>query len=117
MAQNIQQIKEGISYLRIMSHTGKTVDEVADDHMVPIEQVKKAIAAARAHKDNAQYRTPDVTFIPPAVRIQPNFTTGMRQIVTDVEVELLGDINVMFDVRKETEFIIKVPLKIKVKRQ
>lgn len=120
MSINHRQIEEGINYLRIISQAefrGEIVrpEDIAADLGVPVTDIKDAIHAAKAHKDQAN-KIPDVKLKQPYIKIHRELMTGHKQVLKAIDVEFLKEIVVKYDEEAVTEFTTLLPVKITIRR-
>lgn len=110
---NPRLIDEGINFLRAMSQNNWKMGELADNMMLPLEHIKDAVAAARAHKD--QVKPFKVIMKDPWVKIEKH-VTGRKQVVKEVEVEFPKGLFIRYSDLPETKETFHATVTLRVKR-
>lgn len=121
MSINHRQIEAGINYLQTIAQGERFGNimrpkDIADNLGITEREVKDAIHAAREHRDKAN-KPPTVGLIAPEVKIHRELMTGRRQIVKDIEVELLKELVVKFEDAERTEFVTLMPVRVVISRE
>lgn len=121
MSINHRQIEAGINYLQTMAQGERYGNilrpkDIAENLGITEREVKDAIQAAREHRDKAN-KEPTVGLVAPEVKIHRELLTGRRQIVKDIEVEILKELVVKFEDAEKTEFVTLMPVRVTITRE
>lgn len=111
--QAIRDIQAGVNYIRLLKTM--SIEDISDQMRVTEEHIHHCIKVAREHKE-ASERKPKVTFAEPRIKLHYDMRTGERQIVKEVEIELLKELIINFGYNENHEYTTVIPVKVKVRR-
>lgn len=111
--QEIRDIQAGINYIRLLKTMG--IEDISDQMRVTEEHIHHCMKVAREHKE-ASEKKPEVKLEDPRIILRYDQRTGERQIVKSISLEFKKDIQVNFGYDESDEFIVMMPVRVKVRR-
>lgn len=108
------KIAAGINYLRTMRQSSMNVYELAEDLEISVAHIKACIEAAQRQKVEMKKEF-ELAIKRPKIFIG-KAPTGDRQIIKKVEIELDKTLNVNYDTRKQSSFVVMIPARVTITR-
>lgn len=111
---NQRLVAEGINYLKAMREGNMNVHELSENLDIPVKKIKEAIAVARENKETGKkgfeldMHRPRM-FIGKGVR-------GEFQNIKKIDLEFTKSLQLNYDTKQTSEFIVMLPVKVTITR-